>query len=62
MRKHREGALLTLRQWHLWIDDYMRGDGGYLPFTTNDISKGKWTVVKNAKLPKNPRHGYVTPM
>lgn len=50
------------KKWHLWIDDYMRGDGGYLPFTTNDISKGKWTVVKNAKLPKNPRHGYVTPI
>lgn len=38
------------------------GMGGYLPFTTRDISKGEWKVVKNAKLPKNPRHGYVIPM
>ncbi|KAK4182048.1 glycosyl hydrolase [Podospora australis] len=49
-------------KWHLWIDDYMRGDGGYLPFETTDLAKGEWALSKDVKLPKNARHGYVVPM
>lgn len=37
----------------------MCGDGGYFLFIINDIFKGKWMVVKNVKLLKNFRYGYV---
>jgi hypothetical protein len=36
--------------------------GRYVPFETEDLASGNWTMSKDYKLPDNPRHGYVVPM
>ena len=44
------------------MDEFGGGGRGYVPFETSNIAKGDWKTVKEYKLPKGPRHGFVIPM
>lgn len=48
----------TENKWYLFIDEY--GGRGYVPFSSTDLSTGKWTVEPSYSLPTSPRHGTVT--
>jgi hypothetical protein len=50
----------TERRWYLFIDEF--GGRGYVPFTSTDLSSGRWSPVTGAELPAHPRHGTVLPV
>lgn len=47
-------------KWYLFIDEY--GARGYVPFETDDLTSGQWTIENNYQLPSRPRHGTVLPI
>lgn len=59
-----EGPLVfksnTGEKWYLFIDEY--GKRGYVPFETTDLDSGRWTPVKDYRMPGQPRHGVVLPV
>ena len=50
----------TERRWYLFIVEF--GGRGYVPFTSTDLSTGRWTPVTGYELPTRPRHGTVLPV
>lgn len=59
-----EGPLVfksnTEQRWYMYVDEY--GGRGYIPFTTTDLSSGRWTAVSGYVMPGRPRHGTVLPV
>ncbi|KAK0207048.1 glycosyl hydrolase [Desarmillaria ectypa] len=48
--------------FHVWVDDIADRAGevqGYLPYQSDNISSGVWTMSTGYTLPSNPRHGTV---
>ncbi|KAL1747136.1 glycosyl hydrolase [Schizophyllum fasciatum] len=43
--------------YHVWVDKI--SPQGYEPFSTDDISSGKWSYDEDYVLPSDPRHGTV---
>ncbi len=50
----------TERRWYLFIDEF--GGRGYVPFTSTDLSTGRWEPATDYALPARPRHGTVLPV
>jgi hypothetical protein len=59
-----EGPLVfksnTEQKWYMFIDEF--GGRGYIPFETDDLASGQWTVPAQYDLPSSPRHGTVLPV
>lgn len=48
--------------FHVWVDDIVDLAGevqGYLPYQSDNISSGVWTMSTGYTLPSDPRHGTV---
>jgi len=47
-------------RWYLFLDEY---DGkGYVPFQTDSISNGSFSIASGYALPTSPRHGSIIPI
>ncbi|MCO1338831.1 hypothetical protein BJH93_08000 [Kocuria polaris] len=47
-------------RWYMFIDEF--GGRGYVPFVTDDLASGDWTVAEDYTMPSHPRHGTVLPV
>lgn len=50
----------TEEKWYLLIDEF--GGRGYVPFETDDLDSGTWTMSARYELPPGARHGTVLPV
>lgn len=50
----------TEEKWYLFIDEF--GGRGYVPFETDDLDSGTWTMSTDHALPPGARHGTVLPV
>ncbi|RZU60884.1 LamG-like jellyroll fold domain-containing protein [Zhihengliuella halotolerans] len=47
-------------RWYMFIDEF--GGRGYVPFVSDDLDSGEWTVAEDYTMPSHPRHGTVLPV
>jgi hypothetical protein len=50
----------TEERWYMFIDEF--GGRNYVPFETNDLDSGKWTLSTSYQLPPGAKHGSVLPL